>query len=49
MPLACGKDTARRIPGARLEVIKGMGHDLPPGVVQEILRVLIPHLRQATA
>ena len=49
VPLACGKDTARRIPGARLEVIKGMGHDLPPGVVQEILRVLIPHLRQATA
>jgi pimeloyl-ACP methyl ester carboxylesterase len=46
VPLACGKDTARRIPGARLEVIKGMGHDLPPGVVSEVLRVMLPFLKQ---
>lgn len=25
---ACGEDTARRIPGARLKVIPGMGHDM---------------------
>ena len=49
VPLACGQDTARRIPGARFEAIAGMGHDLPPGVVQEILRVLLPHLREASA
>jgi pimeloyl-ACP methyl ester carboxylesterase len=48
VPLACGKDTARRIPGARLEIIKGMGHDLPPGVVAEVLRVMIPHLKAST-
>jgi pimeloyl-ACP methyl ester carboxylesterase len=30
-PSACGEDTARRIPGARLVGIGGMGHDLPPG------------------
>ena len=28
--LAAGEATAAAIPGARLEVIKGMGHDLPP-------------------
>ena len=33
VPVACGHDTARRIPGARFLVIPGMGHDLPPGVV----------------
>ncbi len=27
-----GKATARAIPGARLELIDGMGHDLPRGV-----------------
>ena len=29
VPFACGEDTARRIPGARLVGIDGMGHDLP--------------------
>ena len=43
VPFACGEDTARRIPGARLAAIEGMGHDLPPGVVQRVLALLIPH------
>lgn len=43
VPLAGGQDTARRIPGARLEVIDGMGHDLPPGVVQRLLPLLLAH------
>lgn len=47
VPLAAGKDTARRIPGARLHTIEGMGHDLPVGVVERILEPLIPHLRDA--
>lgn len=29
VPAACGMDLARRIPGARLELVDGMGHDLP--------------------
>ncbi|KAF1022915.1 MAG: Aclacinomycin methylesterase RdmC [Paracidovorax wautersii] len=29
LPLACGADTARRIPGARLVVLPGMGHLWP--------------------
>ncbi len=45
LPVACGEDTARRIPGARLLTIEGMGHDLPPGVVQALLAALLPHLK----
>ena len=44
VPFACGQDTARRIPGAKLLGIRGMGHDLPPGVVQRLLEPLVPHL-----
>ncbi len=45
VPLACGEDTARRIPGATLLTIDGMGHDLPPEPVRQILAALIPHLK----
>jgi len=31
VPMEAGKDTAEAIPGARLMVIEGMGHDLPHG------------------
>jgi pimeloyl-ACP methyl ester carboxylesterase len=47
VPLACGQDTARRIPGALLEAIDGMGHDWPPSVQPLWLRVLLPHLAAA--
>lgn len=49
VPFPGGEDTARRIPGAALHCIDGMGHDLPPGVVDRILAVLIPHLKAADA
>ena len=49
VPFACGEDTARRIPGARLVGIEGMGHDLPTGVVERVLEPLIPHLKVAEA
>jgi pimeloyl-ACP methyl ester carboxylesterase len=45
VPIACGEDTARRIPGARFVPIPGMGHDLPPGVVEQLLAPLLPHLQ----
>jgi pimeloyl-ACP methyl ester carboxylesterase len=44
VPFACGQDTARRIPGAKLVAVPGMGHDLPPGVVDHIVQHLLPHL-----
>jgi pimeloyl-ACP methyl ester carboxylesterase len=47
MPYACGADTARRIVGAQLVGIHGMGHDLPPGVVARLLEALVPHVRSA--
>jgi pimeloyl-ACP methyl ester carboxylesterase len=47
VPFACGEDTARRIRGARFLGIDGMGHDLPPGVVERLLQPLVPHLQRA--
>jgi hypothetical protein len=47
VPFACAEDTARRIPGAQLKGIDGMGHDLPAQVVQLLLQALIPHLQAA--
>ena len=49
VPYACGEDTARRIPGAQLLGIEGMGHDLPPGVVERLLPPLLAHLKAADA
>jgi pimeloyl-ACP methyl ester carboxylesterase len=49
VPFACGEDTARRIPDARLVGIDGMGHDLPRGVVERLLELLIPHFKAAEA
>jgi pimeloyl-ACP methyl ester carboxylesterase len=47
VPYACGVDTARRIAGARLVGVAGMGHDLAPGVIEHILAPLLPHLDSA--
>lgn len=43
VPLACGQDTARKIPGARLEVIEGMGHDLPSQLIERLLALIDAH------
>ncbi|MDH6593203.1 pimeloyl-ACP methyl ester carboxylesterase [Variovorax sp. TBS-050B] len=40
VPIACGVDTARRIPGAKFVAIPGMGHDLPP----EVCAILVDHI-----
>jgi pimeloyl-ACP methyl ester carboxylesterase len=47
VPIAAGRDTARRIEGARFVPIAGMGHDLPPPVNVLLLGHLIPFLREA--
>ena len=50
LPVGCGEDTARRIPGARLHIIPDMAHDLAPSPHPEILRrvlsVLLPFLAE---
>ena len=47
IPLACGQDLARRIPRARMEVIAGMGHDLPDGLVDKLARLIVDHAKSA--
>jgi proline iminopeptidase len=42
-PLACGVDTAAAIPGARLAVIEGMGHDLPAQLIERLLALIDAH------
>jgi pimeloyl-ACP methyl ester carboxylesterase len=49
IPVEGGKDTARVIPGARLLIIKGMGHDMPKGVWAEIVDAISSHTAQANA
>ena len=41
IPLAAGKDTAETIPGAHFEVIQGMGHDLPEGLVAVLIELVM--------
>jgi pimeloyl-ACP methyl ester carboxylesterase len=51
-PLAlveAGIDSARNIKGARLEVIDGMGHDLPVKFLPRIGELIIAHARSAQA
>jgi len=47
VPIACGRDTAERVPGARFVAIPGMGHDLPPQVCEILLQNIIPFLKTA--
>jgi pimeloyl-ACP methyl ester carboxylesterase len=49
VPLAGGKDTAENIPGAELIVIEGMGHDLPPGLWDEIVDGIMRAVTRAKA
>jgi pimeloyl-ACP methyl ester carboxylesterase len=42
-----GKATAKAIPGARLMMIDGMGHDLPRGVWPQIIDAVSVHARAA--
>lgn len=43
VPVEAGRDTARRIPGARLQIIPGMGHDLAPGLVPILVDSIASH------
>ena len=43
IPLAAGQATADAIPGAKMVVVEGMGHDLPPGAWPPIVEALSAH------
>jgi pimeloyl-ACP methyl ester carboxylesterase len=44
VPHAGSMDIAANVPGARLEIIEGMGHDLPPRHLDRISTLVIEHL-----
>jgi hypothetical protein len=44
MSLAGARETARRIPGAQLEELAGMGHDLSDALAPVIADLLIRHV-----
>jgi pimeloyl-ACP methyl ester carboxylesterase len=44
-----GRETARAIPGARLVMIEGMGHDLPRGAWDEIIGAMLANMERAEA
>ncbi len=44
VPVEGGIDTARHIPGARLEVINGMGHDLPSALIPTFVEMIGEHV-----
>lgn len=43
IPVACGRDTARLVPGAALHEIAGMGHDLPPDLLPFLASLIAAH------
>ncbi len=47
IPVECGLATARAIPGARTEIIEGMGHDLPVTLAERLARLIADHVRIA--
>lgn len=49
VPLACGIDTAQQIAGARLEIIEGMGHNLPESLVPTLTALTADHALAASS
>jgi pimeloyl-ACP methyl ester carboxylesterase len=49
VPVECGIDTAKRVPGARLRTIPGMGHDVALGLVPVLVDAIADHALAADA
>ncbi|KHK03417.1 alpha/beta fold hydrolase [Desulfovibrio sp. TomC] len=49
LPVEAGKDTAQTIPGARLLIIPGMGHDMPKGTWAKIVSAISEQTQHANA
>lgn len=45
VPVACGHDTARLIPGAVMHEIEGMGHDFPPALEKVLSGLIAGHCK----
>ena len=46
VPVAAGHDLARRIPGAQLDVVPGMGHDLPEALWPRFVKGIVENSRR---
>jgi pimeloyl-ACP methyl ester carboxylesterase len=49
VPVECGRDTAKRIPSARLEIIPGMGHEISPGLTATLGHLIADHAERTDA
>jgi proline iminopeptidase len=49
VPTSAGRDVAKHVPGAKLLEFEGMGHDLPPALIPEIVAAITRHCRAAEA
>lgn len=47
IPSVCGQDIAANIKHARFELVQGMGHDLPPSKLPEMVKLIADHCRAA--
>jgi len=45
IPVAAGRDTAAVIPGARLEIVPGMGHNIPDALAPRIVDIVVGFVR----
>jgi pimeloyl-ACP methyl ester carboxylesterase len=48
MPIEAGRATAAAIPGARFEIIEGMGHDYPPQYWDRLVELITTHAKSAS-
>jgi proline iminopeptidase len=47
IPVEAGMDSAKRIPGAELRLIPGMGHDVAPGLIPTLVEAIAEHTAAA--
>lgn len=47
VPVAAGRDTAANIPGSKLEIIEGMGHNIPLPLVPRFVTLIAQHAHSA--
>jgi len=47
IPPACGQDIAANVQDSRFELVQGMGHDLPPSKLPELVDLIAAHCRAA--
>jgi len=48
VPVEGGQDTAANIPGAELRIVPGMGHDLPPALIETVADAIEAAARRVT-